>query len=73
MTIVFRRNRRGRDTGRRGEGHGKVEAEVGGLQPQATERQGPPEAGGSKGSPLEAWRERRPAGALISAFQLLGP
>lgn len=55
MTTVLKRNRRGEDTGRRGEGHGKVEAEVGGLQPQAKEHQEAPEAGRSKDSPLDAW------------------
>lgn len=53
MTIVPR----GEDAGRREEGPGKVEAEVEGTQPQGTECQEPPEAEGSKDSPLEAWRE----------------
>lgn len=55
MTVVSRRNRRGEEAGRREEAHGKAEAETGGLQPQAKESQEPPEAGGSKGSPLEVW------------------
>nr|KAF6456904.1 hypothetical protein HJG63_011537 [Rousettus aegyptiacus] len=52
--------------GRREEGHVKMEAEVGVRQPQTKERQEPPEAGGSKDSPLEAWQEPGSAETLIS-------
>lgn len=45
-----------------GRGHGKTEAETGGLQLQAWEHQGPPEAGrGREGASPEPW-------ALISDF-----
>lgn len=65
MTNVLRRDRRGEDTGRR-EGRVKTEAEIGVMQPQAKDCQQPPEAGGSKDSPLEAWQEQGSADTLIS-------
>ena len=52
MTSVLIKGGRGKDTERRGEGHVKVESEIGMMRPQAKEHLEPPAAGrGKKSAP----------------------
>ena len=49
----------------------KTEAEMGAMQPQAKDRQQPPEAREKRGtdSPSESWQGTGPANTLVSDFR----